>query len=742
MKNQFLVLSKNTLCFLTIILLYSCSSSAYIKTDTLDIKLSGAGKIVGMWIGKEKTEKDVMSFTEIEGCRLDGKVKIHKSDNGMIEFTRTLRNDSLNTACTVIDRFFPTESSIRWEVEIKGNDSAWSAPIKTIFNYPATRDSRFWTSWSRPKYDSSWDKKLKEALLPVKGSSTDEAILDISNRDWVDPLIPVPFIQDTLFYGAPPPFLYNKSLISAQWTFFRELFAIPLFSVIEEKEKIGINLILSPEDNIINLVMTSSADGSVVYSRLSNRISNQQVVKFSMDLKADLADWRGGLGWMNERYPEYFNPVNSGALQLNGTSTYSNYFGDFDEQKMKAMAFTVNWQASFDFPYMGMFLPPVKSDEEWTRFGAGDISVAIMSEYANRMREKGFYVLNYFNVTEFGARIKYPYTPVKSKTDPGLWKESNEFLYTNLSGAIVQNKTDYFPGTKAGNPIYTWGKAVVMDCADSVYREFLLNQARRHINEIPGSYGICIDRLDWLNYFNESADDGITWFNGKPARSLTTSYKSLMEELGPLMHQAGKYILANSISRRIDYMKHLDGVFDEFAYAGGPLNNAAFVCINKPVLGWTDNSNTILEEGGDNFFQKYLYMGVFPMCPFPGSDHSLQPEDSVDKLYLDYGHLLKLMKERKWVLSPHVVSVKNNDAKANVYSTPAGYLIPVVYGKQDKVQVSLQLPGNPENLKCLVFYPGQNTPTEISYKKEEDKIVVNMDLVRGCAMLLFKTTGS
>ncbi len=739
MNKQRFMLLKLCIFIIWIITLYSCSSSTYIKTENLDIKLSGDGKIIGMWIGKDKIEKKIVSYTEIVGCRLLGEVKIRKSNGGMIEFERTLINDSFYTKCKVIDRFIPTKGSIRWEVEIKGNDRAWSAPIKTVFNYPASKETRFWTTWGRPNYDSSADISIQEALKPVRGGSPETAILEKSNNDWVDPLVPVPFINDTLFYGCPPPFGYNRSLTSAEWTFYRELFSVPIFSVLENKEKIGINLALSPEDNILNLVMTSTPDGSVVYSRLSNRISNYNTVKFSMDLIGDTDDWRCGLGWMSKRYPDYFIPKNPTALKLNGTGAYSNSYTDFDVKKMKDMAFTVNWQASFDFPYMGMFLPPVKPDVKWKRYGGGEMSIKAMNDYAGNMRQKGFYVLNYFNVTEFGAKMKYPYVPQISNTDPDLWKESNDFLYSKLSGAILQYRTGYYPATKNGPPFYTWGNAFAMDCADSVYHEFLLDQARRHINEIPNSFGICIDRLDWLNVFNVNADDGVTWFDGRPARSIITSYKSLMEQLGPIMHNAGKYILANSIGRRIDYFKHLDGIFDEFTYSGTPLNTSAFICINKPALGWTDEKSTVLKEGGDNFFQKYLYMGVFPMCPFPGNDHSIQPSDSVDRFYLDYGPLLKLMQERKWVLSPHVVSVENNAAKANVFSTPDGYLVPVVYGKQQKIQVSILLPVIPEKFKCLAYYPGIEKPVEITYVKEKDKIKVDMDLVRGCGMLLLKT---
>ncbi len=37
---------------------------------------------------------------------------------------------------------------------------------------------------------------------------------------------------------------------------------------------------------------------------------------------------------------------------------------DLDVETLNKMAFVFNWKASFDFPYMGMFLPPVKYEED------------------------------------------------------------------------------------------------------------------------------------------------------------------------------------------------------------------------------------------------------------------------------------------------------------------------------------------------------------------------------------------
>lgn len=201
----------------------------------------------------------------------------------------------------------------------------------------------------------------------------------------------------------------------------------------------------------------------------------------------------------------------------------------------------------------------------------------------------------------------------------------------------------------------------------SIYAEFLLDQAKTHLKYIPDAYGICIDRLDWLRMFNEKADDGITWFEGKPVRSLINSWKGLMNKLGPIMHDEDKVIMVKNHTRRIDLLNHVDGIFDEFTHMGNSLNLLALNCFYKPALGWVDVPETIQNEGGDSFMQKHLYMGVFPMCPFPDNDHSIAPNPYVDKYYLDYGHLLNMMKGREWVLLPDLVNVPDNDAKANIF---------------------------------------------------------------------------
>jgi len=359
------------------------------------------------------------------------------------------------------------------------------------------------------------------------------------------------------------------------------------------------------------------------------------------------------------------------------------------------------------------------------------------------MKNLGFHVLSYFNVTEFGARMKYPLEEVKTTNEQDLWKSANDFLAVKLSGALLhvppgvpQERLGFYAKTRQGGAYFTWEDGIVTDCGEPVYKDFLLDQAQKHINLIPSSDGICIDRLDWLKMYNEERDDGMTWYVDRPARSLITSWKSLMKDLGPLMHDNNKVIFVNNHDKRIDLLKNTDGIFDEFTYAGVPLNLTAFLCINKPALGWTADNSPIKSEGADNFFQKYLYLGVYPMAPFPGNDHSIRPDEWTDRQYLDYGPLLALMKGKKWVLESHCIEVAENKAKANLFRVPGGYVIPVVFGK-DAGEVTVivrNIPGL-EHVICTAVYPGREGSLSLSLRLKPEELMIQVPLVRGCAMV-------
>lgn len=703
-----------------------------IQSKNISIELESNGKIHSINFHDGIGKRNIIAYTQLQSFIAKSSTLSKIIANKSVQFVHQLYSDSLNQSCTLTETFTVDDAGINWKISIKGAGENFSVPIKTIIEYPATSATNFWTTWGAPPIDSSaYSTSLIQQLQPGDAGN--------KNQSWIDPLIPVPITDQQYFYGAPS--FDHKDVKQGFIPLQHNLFAIPLAMLQEQNDKKALSVILSPDDPLISLQMHTSSNGFVSFERMFNRIGKQTAVEFNTRLVAHDKGWRSALAVFAKLYPGYVYSKNNLANKMGGTAAYSNFFDDFDAVKMKRMAFTVNWQASFDFPYMGMFLPPVKSNEQWERFGGGKISAAAMDAYAKRMKQKGFYVLSYFNVTEFGAEVKYPFAPTMSKTDTNLWKDCNNYLYTKFPEAFIQvdkkvNITnDLDDRTTYGGPYFSWKSSVAMDCGETNYKAFLLEQAKQHINKIPNSFGICIDRLDWLRFFNQHADDDISWFDNRPARSLVSSWKSLMEELGPMMHQAGKVIFVNNHYKRIDLLKQADGILDEFTNATTPLNTTAFLTLHKPALGWTPNKDIILNEGGDYFMQKYLYLGVFPMCPFPGNDHALQPDAVIDQIYLDYGLMINQLKEKQWVLEPAIIEAEG--AKVNIFKTKNGYAIPVVYGESDHALIKVRhrhflQKGTGFN----VIHPGVEKPIPIIPTMNKGVLTFNVPLIRGAAMLV------
>ena len=131
------------------------------------------------------------------------------------------------------------------------------------------------------------------------------------------------------------------------------------------------------------------------------------------------------------------------------------------------------------------------------------------------MRADGFYVLSYFNV--HGVRRRDEVSRRRRgrpPTEADLWKDPNDYLYAKFPEALL---------LRNGRPIRTPATGrFVMDPGEPAYQQFLLEQARRHIERLPDSAGICIDRLDWLRPLQPPRRRR-TELGGRPARPLAVS---------------------------------------------------------------------------------------------------------------------------------------------------------------------------------------------------------------------------
>jgi len=682
------------------------------------VELSSQGNIMGVTLTGKKIHLALQGHTALAQCELKNRVTVSILPNGGVEFSKPLSFQHGYRNATLLERFLPTTGSVRWEIDIQGgatrsvetpsgNPEPWSTAIETHLKCPEAKSAKFWTAWG-----DNFSSKIVERV-------------DSSGMGWIDPTIPQPFREMQLFYGGNAYFPTGAG------------FSVPIATIIDGATDSAISLALSPEETILDMGLITDEEGSIMFSRLHHRISQEKPVRFTMDLIAHEGDWRPGLGWMVERYPNYFNPANSTADEVAGGGAYSAYTGELDVSKFKKMAYRVNWVATFDWPYIGMYLPPVPEGTEWTSWYKKPASTPKMDEYCRRMREMGFFVLSYFNISEFGTEIKFPPPVSKITEESELWKDPNAFLYNKLASSILYGED--------GKPIWTWYNEVAVDPGDSAFHNFIIDQAARHVKELPNASGICIDRMDRLYFYNYRADDGATWLDvglghlaGRPARSLLNSWKDTMSKIGTIMHNAGKAIYGNATICRLDVLRDVDGIFDEQGYLGFNLNQDSFVACRKPVIAWTPDKSQ-LQPSPDEFFQRHLFMGAFPMVPYPENDHAILPDEWAERFYMDYGPLLDELRGRKWILKPHVIEVERSAAKANIFQTPKGFALPVTFGgKAASVTVIIRgLPpvASPQNYRIEAILPGTSEWKAVEFRKSADGLAITVPLTRGCALV-------
>ncbi len=663
----------------------------------LSLQLSQEGTIVGATLAGQR--RAVRGETGLVGCTNVGPVVSRKLDGGGLEFTRRLAHAQTGQSATLLERFVPTRDSVRWELEIRGQGDPWSTGIETRWQWPESPDAKFWTTWDDPETEPG---------------------------PWRSPLEMRPFTDRRFWYGAAHWSERDPDVSYVAWRGHR--FVMPLAMVAEGRKDLGFSVVLSPEDTLLEMSLTTRRHNAFVFSRNDNRLSAERPVRLAMDLVAHAADWRAALGWMARRYPEYFNPPNPHAFEFAGLAAYSDWEGELDAAKLKRMGFRVNWKASYDFPYMGMFLPPIPDNEPYPRLVKGNTtSIAQLRDYSSRMRQSGFHVLNYFNVTEFGGN-----TGTAQDMDPKLapadqWKNVNNFLYGQIADGILHDLQ--------GRVFASWKGCIVMDAGAPKYRAFVLDQARRHVEKLPASSGICIDRMDWLRCYNFEADDGVTWRGGRPCRALATSWRSLLAEMGPIFHQADKAIFGNASACRLDLMRDMDGIYHEFGHNPGDFNCAALQCVLKPCMVWTPSEKT-LQPDPDAYFQQHLQMGAFPTAPLPENDHTITPSAWADRQYLDYGPMFNALAGRKWVLQPHVI--ESDGALANLFEVPGGYVIPVTFGAA-RTSVGVRVLGSALAGKkrpvAEVLHPGTDKWVPVSVEKRRNHWALEVPLQRGCALV-------
>lgn len=150
---------------------------------------------------------------------------------------------------------------------------------------------------------------------------------------------------------------------------------------------------------------------------------------------------------------------------------------------------------------------------------------------------------------------------------------------------------------------------------------------------------------------------------------------------------------------RLELTRQLDGIYNEFGNNRGALKASALMGIRKPVLGWTTNE-TLREPDPDSFFQRHLYLGVYPTAPYPFNHHCITPEPAADGFSMDYGPLLDATRGKRWVLTARCVNAVTPGLGVNLFEVPGGYALTGHVRRQGRQGRSAGTSGPPEAELC------------------------------------------
>jgi hypothetical protein len=386
---------------------------------------------------------------------------------------------------------------------------------------------------------------------------------------------------------------------------------------------------------------SENAVATFEYSRELSRLGNgSSPALFRQQLLHTAADWRPAAGWMVQTHPEFFYPnASANTEHIEGAGAYADYRGVGVDAAYKTtlerMNFGINWDAVFPYPFHGVWMPyaPLYNstwencfihpsyDKQPSPF---NVTHAWIADYYHSMeRDLGFHSCTYANWFEFGWNISdaKPAAPLECSTaflpDQAACNarsqcRANQLFWEHFEPAAVRQWMggpkwpSEIPGkddshgkgsVPVGDLLRPTGclgsPCALMDPGHEIYKQHLLAMGRTMLELAPSS-GLCVDRQDMVGgVINDRADDGRTYYtsnsskisaegSGVVGRSSMFSVMALLESMGDLMHSAGKTIMVNTHTSRIDMFRHVDGVFDE--HGDNPIDNMKVTALNTLAM--------------------------------------------------------------------------------------------------------------------------------------------------------------
>jgi hypothetical protein len=534
-----------------------------------------------------------------------------------------------------------------------------------------------------------WDAELQTDLTPDREANIDFSIPVIANMDYAF------WTKDGAPFKLPITRTVRYRKLWDVWT------VVPTIILFNDTSNVGLSFVSPFELRKPGLDWKIKSD-SFIISNYYLRLSNNHPCSAAVYIVPHEADWRPGLAWIYDKYPDYFNPVSQTVLDGEGWYTQCGVVIP-DSEMAKDSSRGVTWAEFGGIPFLGLYAPAKNSwmiitdkddsitydmwnnDESipgvsWT---SHDTINAVISRWDNH----GIQTYIYFESFE-------------------SWKE-----YTNR----------FFPGQFATDadketPLPAWKYCYLMNPdPDGLWGEHIVRQIDSLLIKYPNVNGIFYDRDDYCDYdYNHS--DGVTMIGPDSAYMLGFALEKMNKIILDTVHNHGKGVWTNGPTS-VEVCKDMDGIMSEAPYQAPCLQ---YLGINRPLIYLPYDT---IPQQTEEKLKTALWTGHFPSIAWW---YRAKPECwGIDS---NYRPLFSLYKGKKWVLYPHALQLPEG-IKGNIFQTPApnsDYLVAMIdperysskiypetthdifrYDRLAKVQV----PGNNEIKYCYLLsgdYRGVN----------------------------------
>ena len=269
--------------------------------------------------------------------------------------------------------------------------------------------------------------------------------------------------------------------------------------------------------------------------------------------------WRPGLGWLYDKYSEYFNPPNPKVHELEGGFMITNPYTE-DKYLQNLRKYNIKWaEVHNHFPEYGNYAP---EEKEWSSVIEHDYPELPVHD------EK-------LSVDKINKHIK----SLHDNNIKGL-------LYFQCTGdAFIPYAEEYFPDSIArdcvGNMITTWKECCFLNAsAGTSFNKHIDKQIDKFIADYPEIDGVFLDQVCYqtLDYAHK---DDITACDNKPVSMFGYSYEDNLNKLSGILHRQNKVIWGNG-PFDIEVQKNIDGIMAEgISRISGTYK---YLCLAKPLL--------------------------------------------------------------------------------------------------------------------------------------------------------------